>query len=431
MRYVVFAATEQGFRLAEKIAGVCRACQVDIYVHERCIHEKCAYEKSIYEKYICEQTLACTKQKSVQRPAAEVKVRPYKKLADEMAAAFAGYDVLIFIMAAGIVVRSIAPYIVSKLSDPAVLVMDDKGQNIISLLSGHIGRANEITLFLAEALHSNPVITTATDVHKLLAPDVLASRLDMVPYPKRNLVVFNSALLRGKQLVYLLDGSIKCSDVYEQRLQENNVPYELHTGEGLRQRAAELSDGDGLCVVISDDMKLQDSTNSISSTNSTNSTDNNKDSSTNSMDSAGIYAGTMKMCSRQVLSLYPRRLIAGIGCRMDTPVEDILSALADACGIIGWSVERIDRLASTMVKANELGILAAAGSLRLPVEFFDNLQMAGAVKRYGLKESAFVKKNIGVGNVCEAAALCCVKRGRIAMPKRKYGKVTVALIWEK
>lgn len=376
MRYIVFAATGQGGRLAEKIAAVCHDSQVDICVHERVLAH------------------------SSQKPGSGIVVRPYKRLADEMAAAFAGYDVLIFIMAAGIAVRLIAPYIVSKLSDPAVLVMDDRGRNIISLLSGHVGGANEVTLFLAEALHGNPVITTATDVHHLLAPDVLAGRLDMLPCPKDSLVIFNSALLRGARLVYLLDGSIKCSAVYEKRLRENHVSYEFLPGGELRQRVGELSAAGDFCVVVSGSMGICDS-------------------------------GGGDICGGQALYLLPRRLIAGVGCRRDTPVEMVLSALQAACGALGWPVERIDCLASTVVKAHEKGLLAAADRLRAPVEFFDNRQLSGAVERYGLQESAFVKKNIGVGNVCEAAALCCTKRGRIALPKRKYEKVTVALIWER
>lgn len=376
MRYIVFAATGQGGRLAEKIAAVCHDSQVDICVHERVLAH------------------------SSQKPGSGIVVRPYKRLADEMAAAFAGYDVLIFIMAAGIAVRLIAPYIVSKLSDPAVLVMDDRGRNIISLLSGHVGGANEVTLFLAEALHGNPVITTATDVHHLLAPDVLAGRLDMLPCPKDSLVIFNSALLRGARLVYLLDGSIKCSAVYEKRLRENHVSYEFLPGGELRQRVGELSAAGDFCVVVSGSMGICDS-------------------------------GGGGICGGQALYLLPRRLIAGVGCRRDTPVEMVLSALQAACGALGWPVERIDCLASTVVKAHEKGLLAAADRLRAPVEFFDNRQLSGAVERYGLQESAFVKKNIGVGNVCEAAALCCTKRGRIALPKRKYEKVTVALIWER
>ena len=379
MRYAVFASTEQGVRLAEKIAVALAGQQVDCFLHAKV------------------QSLS-----GAEKPEFAARVQYYKRLADELKTAFARYDALIFIMAAGIVVRSIAPYVVSKLLDPAVLVLDDRGQNIISLLSGHIGGANELTRFLAERLHSNPVITTATDVNQLLAPDALAGRLDMVPYPKENLVIFNGALLRGRKLLYLLDSGMKCRAEYERRLRANHVPYEVVSWQELTARLAscdtvgcseQAGQNDSLYVVLSDRQDRGE--------------------------------------SGRVLYLRPRRLIAGVGCRRGTPAELVLAALQDACSCLGWQAERLDRLASTVVKADEQGLLAAAERLHVPIGFWENSQLALAIERYGLKESDFVKKNIGVGNVCEAAALCCTERGRLALPKRKYEKVTVALIWER
>ena len=76
------------------------------------------------------------------------------------------YECIIFVSACGIAVRCIAPFLKSKFEDPAVLVVDDNGNNVISLLSGHIGGANEITLKIADVLEANPVITTSTDTNK-------------------------------------------------------------------------------------------------------------------------------------------------------------------------------------------------------------------------------------------------------------------------
>ena len=83
-------------------------------------------------------------------------------------------DNLVCVMAAGIVVRGIAPYLKGKDTDPAVVVVDEAGQFAISLLSGHLGGANELARRVAKVLGGTPVITTATDVHGLPALDVLA-----------------------------------------------------------------------------------------------------------------------------------------------------------------------------------------------------------------------------------------------------------------
>lgn len=87
---------------------------------------------------------------------------------------FQDCDAIIFVSSCGIAVRAIAPYVQSKKTDPAVIVVDELGIHTIALLSGHIGGANALTLEIAEAIESHPVITTATDIHGKKAPDVFA-----------------------------------------------------------------------------------------------------------------------------------------------------------------------------------------------------------------------------------------------------------------
>lgn len=85
-------------------------------------------------------------------------------------------DRILFIGAAAIAVRVIAPYLKSKTTDPAVLVADEDGKFLISLLSGHIGGANEWCSTLAERLGAAPVITTATDTRGMFAVDLFAGK---------------------------------------------------------------------------------------------------------------------------------------------------------------------------------------------------------------------------------------------------------------
>ena len=89
-----------------------------------------------------------------------------KKFGDQIGDLFSHYEGLIFIMASGIVVRTITPYITDKYNDPAVVVVDDVGRFVISLLSGHEGGANNLTHKVANILHTDAVITTGTEAQK-------------------------------------------------------------------------------------------------------------------------------------------------------------------------------------------------------------------------------------------------------------------------
>lgn len=113
---------------------------------------------------------------------------------------FSDSDALIFIGATGIAVRSIAPYVASKKSDPAVLVVDECGKFVISLLSGHLGGANELALKTAEILEAIPVVTTATDLHHRFAVDVFAKKNNCNIFNMKAAKEVSAALLAGKKL---------------------------------------------------------------------------------------------------------------------------------------------------------------------------------------------------------------------------------------
>ena len=94
-------------------------------------------------------------------------------LSDFIEENFDEYDAFIFICAMGICVRTIAPHVKDKHTDPAVICVDSMGRNAISVLSGHIGQANKITQDVAHILGANPVISTLSDNSGLWALDTL------------------------------------------------------------------------------------------------------------------------------------------------------------------------------------------------------------------------------------------------------------------
>lgn len=115
-------------------------------------------------------------------------------------AAFPNAQALIFVGAAGIAVRAIAPYVKSKVQDPAVVVVDEKGKFAIPILSGHLGGANDLARKIAHLIGACPVITTATDVNRVFAVDEWAKRQNChVANPERIKLV-SGKLLSGKEV---------------------------------------------------------------------------------------------------------------------------------------------------------------------------------------------------------------------------------------
>ena len=118
---------------------------------------------------------------------------------------FYEYDAIIAIMASGILIRSIAPLIESKISDPAVLNIDDNGKFVISTLSGHLGGANKLTEKIASLIDATPVITTSTDVNKKLGIDVLARDLYLSIDDTKEILFFNKSILEGKEISFFIN----------------------------------------------------------------------------------------------------------------------------------------------------------------------------------------------------------------------------------
>ncbi|SHH99985.1 cobalt-precorrin 5A acetaldehyde-lyase [Sporobacter termitidis DSM 10068] len=115
---------------------------------------------------------------------------------------FPGDNALIFIGAAGIAVRAVAPHVKSKTSDPAVLVVDDNAHFVVPLLSGHIGGANELAGAVAKLLEAIPVITTATDGGGIFAVDTWAVKQGLRIINPERIKRVSALLLAGETVGY-------------------------------------------------------------------------------------------------------------------------------------------------------------------------------------------------------------------------------------
>ncbi len=291
-------------------------------------------------------------------------IQTFDRLAPAVAAAFNCFKGHIFIMATGIVVRTIAPLLQSKTRDPAVVVVDDRGSFAISLISGHIGGANRLAGQVADVLGARPVITTATDVNQRPAIDTLAVSL--------GLKIENPAAIKNVNMALLTDEMIS-----------------VHDPCGFLKDAL----GERCCPdSVSPDLYVDD---------------------------------TVVALPGDPLKLRPASLVAGIGCNRGTPEEEIRTLLQSVLADQGLSPLSLRCMASIDLKKDEQGLLEAARALQVPIRFFSQDELNQI--RHVPNPSPMVAKHVGVQSVCEAAAILAAHQGELIVPKQKTANVTVAI----
>ncbi|OGR21774.1 MAG: hypothetical protein A3J85_07940 [Desulfobacula sp. RIFOXYA12_FULL_46_16] len=308
-----------------------------------------------------------------QNIAPESNIFGFDTLGREIKRRFHHFSGHVFIFSTGIAVRLIAPLLKTKMTDPAVVVVDDNGTHVVSLISGHIGGANALTHKIAGILHARPVITTATDTNGLPAIDVIAKEKKLYIETPRNIKRINMAFLMGR-------------------------PVDIHDPLGLIEN--ELH-GISLVKGSPDEQSLEK-----------------------------IYcsheAGPV---SRETMILRPRVLSVGIGCNRGTGVDDIYDFLALVFREGNLSMHSIKQLASIDLKKNEPGLLSLSEKMNLPLDFHtrEALNAVASIET----PSPMAEKHVGAKSVSEASAILSAGHGRLIITKKKNKDVTIAVAIEK
>jgi len=291
---------------------------------------------------------------------------------------FAEAEQLVCIMATGIVVRILGRELKGKDQDPAVVVMDEAAQFAISLLSGHLGGANDLARQLAVICGAIPVITTATDVNNLPAWDQAARDAGLVVEPIGHLKTLNRLLLDGEKIA-LVDRRRRIAGIFA------GVPGVLWVDNFA---AAMRSNAVGLVFVTHRFLPhLQN--------------------------------------QEEMLALRPRDLVLGIGCNRGTSAEEIETAVCNKLKQAFLAFASIACIASIDAKQDEPGLLEFAEKHRLPLEFHS----AEALNSVEIPSpvSLHAQKAVGAQGVCEPAALLSSHMGEMLIRKQKIGNLTLAV----
>ncbi|PIP38222.1 MAG: cobalamin biosynthesis protein CbiG [Desulfobacterales bacterium CG23_combo_of_CG06-09_8_20_14_all_51_8] len=299
----------------------------------------------------------------------EADFKPFSSFSQSLEVMFPRYDGHYFIMATGIVVRLIANFLKDKTTDPAVVVGDEAGHFVISLVSGHIGGANELARELAADIGAQAVITTSTDVNELPGIDVLARNL--------GLYIENTPAIKHVSMAYIQDRALPLHDPYN--LVRPHIPKEL-----IEEPAMFSPARSGVFV----DYEVRD-------------------------------------LPGQVLVLRPKCLVAGIGCRRGVPKEELEFFILGIFRAHHLSIHSLAKIVSVDLKENEPGLNQLATDLGVPICFYstDQLNQVEMVPN----PSFLVDKHIGVKSVCEAAAILATGRNHLIVPKQTNKTATIAI----
>ncbi len=276
---------------------------------------------------------------------------------------FSEDDALVFCCAAGIAVRAIAPWVKDKTTDPAVIVLDEKGSFVVPILSGHIGGANELAADIASITGGTPVVTTATDVNGLFAVDVFAEKNHLFISDMELAKEVSAALVAGEKVSF-----------------RSVIPYEGALPEGLTEDPKRI----------------------------------------------GVFVSPETGCApfEKTLCLVPRRYAAGVGCRRGKQEEDLERFFLENLKTCGVSPREIRCIASIDIKKDEEGLIALAAKLGVPFVTYPAETLMSAEGDFTVSE--FVRSQTGVDSVCERAAVTAAG-GKLIKKKTAADGMTFAL----
>ncbi|WP_431086267.1 cobalt-precorrin 5A hydrolase [Paenibacillus sp. 8b26] len=296
---------------------------------------------------------------------------------------FKQYNGIILFISLGAVVRMIAPILVDKKVDPAVVVIDDRGEHVISVLSGHLGGANELTRHVASVLGARPVITTASDVQGTIPVDMF-----------------------GRELGWVVDSFDKATPVSAAVVNEEPVALVQETGERNWWRygkpvpahikvygsMAEASQEPFNAALVVSDRLLEPEEEEQFLTN-------------------GV--------------LYrPKSLVLGIGCNRGTAVEELEAGVLDTLNELRLSVKSVRNIATIDLKKNEEGLLALCAKYGWELVTYTPSEL-NTVQLPNPSETVF--KYTGAYGVSEPSALLSSGADHWLLEKKKSGNMTISV----
>ncbi|ABK78549.1 precorrin-3B C17-methyltransferase [Cenarchaeum symbiosum A] len=281
---------------------------------------------------------------------------------------FKSRDALVCIFSLGAVIRLVAPHLVDKSTDPAVLAIDDAENFVISTLSGHAGGANRMAEEVAAKLGATPVVTTAADVNKTIAVDMVGRDLGWEIEDSSQVTRVSGCMVNGEPVgVY--------QDAGSRNWWGSAMPPNVTVYDSIGELA---SAGPAAALIISD--RILD---------------------------------TLEMPS---VVYRPKSLVVGVGLHGDTDKNTVRRGLEECLGRFSLSPRSVARLASLKRQPDPEGLGEYAREAGIPLEYVDRDKLAEIDVP---NPSEIVAAYEGTASVSEAAAIL-VSKGTLVVEKQKF-----------
>lgn len=291
---------------------------------------------------------------------------------------FKTYDALVCIFSLGAVIRMVAPHLVDKKSDPAVIVIDDRANHVISALSGHLGGANALARLVASFLGAQPVITTAADVNETIAVDLVGREFGWTIENFENVTKTSAFMVNEERIA-----------VYQDAGERNWWHAPLPKNVTIVNSIEEIKSPEFRAGLVISDRAISDP------------------------DIIG-----------KLVIYRPKSLVVGIGLHWDTGRDAIESGIKAVFQEKGLSFKSIRNISSINREARVKGLEEFSEEHGIPVEIYSKEELASVTVP---NPSATVQKFEGTPSVSEASSLLSSK-GELVVPKQKFPpNLTVAV----
>jgi cobalt-precorrin 5A hydrolase len=291
---------------------------------------------------------------------------------------FKTYDALICIFSLGAVIRMVAPHLIDKKSDPAIIVIDDRANHVISTLSGHLGGANALARLVASFLNAQPVITTAADVNETIPVDLVGREFGWTIENFENVTKTSAFMVNEEKIAIYQDAG-------ERKWWHAPLPKNVTLVDSIEKiKSQEFKTG----LVISD-KEIADP----------------------------------EIRSKSVI-YRPKSLVVGIGLHWNTAKDVIESGIKTVFIEKGLAFKSIRNISSINREARAKGLEEFSKQYGIPVEIYGKDELASVNVP---NPSATVQKFEGTPSVSEASSLLSSK-GELIVPKQKFPpNLTVAV----